>query len=166
MCYILTFTADPDSSTGYNCVATVDPEHTTTAINYIPTSSTGLTFSIHSPGFDTQTQYPNDRICIYDLPSCPGIQHISWSGNNFVLQDPGSFFFLPGVCTDTVELFGLSEESLSNGGATLQDPFNEKVLCGDQGDFTLSSSGQPAAVSINVVVLCTYSSTFRDCLPL
>lgn len=124
---------------GYDCDVTLV---STTVLQY-----TAGQLRVFSPGYGTQTQYPNDRLCLYSLPQClGGVQQISWTGDTFVLEDPGSVY---GICPDTVELIGLSPETLRNGGATLQDPIQENALCGDQGDFAvIRSAGHPIHVSI------------------
>lgn len=135
VCYILTYTANATSPTGYTCASTVDPNYSATPLQYTTTDGPVSQLFIHSPGYYTGTDYPNDRLCFYNPPQCPGTRQISWFGPDFILEDPVDY------CSDTVELIGLSTVALTNGGATLHDPIEERALCGDQGIFDLETSG-------------------------
>ena len=105
--------------------------------------------TITSPNFPDN--YPSDYLCLYSIPVCPDekdIYYISWTKDNFRLEDAGDYVFLKDICTDLVELTTPSDPGkLELGGARLEDPFQMKTLCGDQGDFNDTSAGHGLFVS-------------------
>lgn len=107
--------------------------------------------TITSPNFGAP-EYPGNYLCLYSIPQCQeerDIHYISWTSDNFVLEDAGDFFFLSDICTDLVELITPSDpEKLEEGGAVLRD-FQAKTLCGDQGNFNDTNSGPGLFVSIS-----------------
>ena len=103
---------------------------------------------IFSPDFDLlNSQYPDNFLCQYALPECPGgpnsIKMVTWRSEDFVLEGRHQFgYFL--WCGDFVKLVGYDPQTLENQGVDL-DVFD--AMCGVQNDFSVQHGSHMINVS-------------------
>ena len=111
----------------------------------------GGELTITSPGFSAP--YPSNHLCLYSIPQCPDpkdMYYVAWETDNFQLEESCEFGDEEDICLDLVELITPSDAvKLAAGGATFVDPYQEKTLCGNQGEnrFFDTSTGPGLSVS-------------------
>ena len=151
VCYKVTLEVDVTKIFGFDCVDA--EEFMKKPLEFMGDEERGPSLTITSPNYNLGLDYPNNTVCIYDVPECENdlpMYYVQWQSDGFALEDASRHVAMDYLCLDLVELTilqGVSTEELANQ-TILCDPFQpRRTLCGTQEAFGVTSSGKSLQVN-------------------